>query len=88
MKSLWNVTLHFGVSVVPVKLYNATLKTSPDFVQIDTRDNARVRLSRLNSISADEIDGAYLGRAYEHERFYILLPIILSTLINLNFLLN
>ena len=73
MKSLWNVTLHFGSSVVPAKLYNATQKTSPDFVQIDTRDNARVRLSRLNSTSAEEIDGAYLGRAYEHDK--VLYPV-------------
>jgi len=74
MKSLWNVNLVIDDLSFPVILYCGIKDSQPKFVQIDTRDNNRIRLSRLNSVTFEEIEAEHLGKAYEHEKSLIPVP--------------
>ena len=74
MRPLWSCSIVLGSLSVPVKLYSATKKSNVDFVQIDTRDNNRVRQVLVNAETGEEIEPENLGKAFINEGNVVPVP--------------
>lgn len=73
-RSIWKGSVTFGLVHIPVVLYPAERRTELHFHLLDSRDNARVRYERINSVTGQKVPWDKVVKAYEHdENNYIVL---------------
>ncbi len=67
-RPIWSGVLSFGLLNVPVQLMTAERRTDIHFRMLDCRNNAPVRLERLNSKTGKEVPWNNICKAYEYEK--------------------
>ncbi len=66
-RAIWKGSISFGLVNVPITLFPAEERTELHFRMLDRRDHARVRYSRVNEATGEEIPWDQIVRGYEYE---------------------
>jgi DNA end-binding protein Ku len=64
-RAIWSGSISFGLINIPVKLYSAITEKQVRFNQIDTRNNARVRMQKVNAEDGSEVPADVIAKGYE-----------------------
>jgi DNA end-binding protein Ku len=64
-RSLWNGTITFGLTAVPIKVHSATEDKSVHFHQVHASDGAEIKQKRICSKEEREIPYKQVARGYE-----------------------
>jgi DNA end-binding protein Ku len=64
-RSIWNGTITFGLTVLPIKVHSATEDKSVRFHQVHAPDGARIRQKRICSKEGQEVPYKQVARGYE-----------------------
>jgi DNA end-binding protein Ku len=64
-RALWKGQISFGLVEIPVGLVSATTHDDISFVQIDSKDNARIGYRKYNKSTGEEVPGDRIVKAYE-----------------------
>lgn len=73
-RAVWKGHISFGLVNVPITLYPAEERSDLHFRQIDSENNARVRYSRVNEETGEEVPWERIVKGYEYDRGdYVLL---------------
>lgn len=65
LRSIWNGTITFGLTVVPIKVHSATEDRGIHFHQVHARDGARIRQRRVCTRDGREVEYKDVVRGYE-----------------------
>lgn len=65
MRSVWNGTITFGLSAIPVKAYSATEERGTGLHQLHATDGGRIRLRRTCEIDGADVPFTELARGVE-----------------------
>lgn len=65
LRSIWNGTITFGLTVVPIKVHSATEDHGIHFHQVHVSDGARIRQKRLCSEDGKEVEYKDVVKGYE-----------------------
>ncbi len=66
-RAIWKGMVTFGLVNVPIELYTAESRTELKFHMLDSRNKARVRYSRVNEVTGEEVPWNELVKAYEYD---------------------
>jgi DNA end-binding protein Ku len=73
-RSIWNGTITFGLTAVPVKVHSATEDRSVHFHQVHAKDGARIKQKRICSKEGKEVPFKQVAKGYElSKRKYVVL---------------
>lgn len=64
-RALWKGQISFGLVEIPVGLVSATTHDDISFVQIDSKDNARIGYRKYNKSTGEEVPSDRIIKAYE-----------------------
>ena len=64
-RAIWSGSISFGLVTIPVQLYNAVTRKSVRFNQIDSRNNARIRMKKTNAESGEDVPDEVIVKGYE-----------------------
>ncbi|HWF73796.1 MAG TPA: Ku protein [Solirubrobacteraceae bacterium] len=64
-RSIWNGTITFGLTAVPVKVHSATEDKSVHFHQVHAKDGARIKQKRICSKEGKEVPYKHVAKGYE-----------------------
>src|SRR5579884_1416452 len=64
-RSIWNGTITFGLTSVPVKVYSATEDKTVHFHQVHAKDGARIKQKRICSKEDKEVPYKQVAKGYE-----------------------
>ncbi|HWF36346.1 MAG TPA: Ku protein [Solirubrobacteraceae bacterium] len=64
-RSIWNGTITFGLTAVPVKVHSATEDKSVHFHQVHARDGARIKQKRICSKENKEVPYREVVKGYQ-----------------------
>jgi DNA end-binding protein Ku len=64
-RPIWSGAISFGLVSIPVKLYNAVVKKSVSFNQLDRRDSERIRYRKVNASTGEEVSDDDIVRGFE-----------------------
>jgi len=67
-RSIWNGTITFGLTAVPVKVHSATEDQSVHFHQVHAKDGARVKQKRVCSKEGKEVPYKQVAKGYEYRK--------------------
>ncbi len=75
-RAIWTGAISFGLVTVPVKLYAAVQSKSVKFNQLDSDDNSRVQMKRVNASTGEEVPYARIVKGYElsPDRYVVIEP--------------
>jgi DNA end-binding protein Ku len=65
LRSIWNGTITFGLTVVPIKVHSAVEDHSIHFHQVHAADGARIRQKRICAQEGREVPYKEVARGYE-----------------------
>lgn len=66
-RAIWKGSISFGLVNVPITLFPAEERSELHFRMLDHRDRSRVRYSRVNETTGEEIPWGQIVRGYEYE---------------------
>lgn len=66
-RAIWKGSISFGLVNVPITLFPAEERSEFHFRMLDRRDHSRVRFSRVNATTGEEIPWDQIVRGYEYE---------------------
>ncbi len=64
-RSIWNGTIRFGLTAVPVKVHSAVQDNAVHFHQVHATDGARVKQKRICSKEGKEVPYKQVAKGYE-----------------------
>jgi DNA end-binding protein Ku len=64
-RSIWNGTITFGLTVVPIKVHSATEDHSVHFHQVHAKDGARIKQKRICSKEGKTVPYNQVAKGYE-----------------------
>ena len=64
-RSIWNGTIAFGLTAVPVKVHSATEDKSVHFHQVHARDGSRIKQKRICSKEGKEVPYRQVAKGYQ-----------------------
>ena len=64
-RAIWSGSISFGLVNIPVQLFNAVSRKSVRFNQIDSRNNARIRMKKTNAESGEDVPDEVIVKGYE-----------------------
>jgi DNA end-binding protein Ku len=64
-RSIWNGTITFGLTVIPVKVHSATEDRSVHFHQVHAKDGARIKQKRICSKEGKVVPYKEVAKGYE-----------------------
>ncbi len=64
-RSIWNGTITFGLTVLPIKVHSATEDKSVHFHQVHAPDGAQIRQKRICSKEGKEVPYKQVAKGYE-----------------------
>jgi DNA end-binding protein Ku len=64
-RSIWNGTITFGLTVLPIRVHSATEDKSVHFHQVHASDGARIRQKRICSKEGKEVPYKQVAKGYE-----------------------
>ncbi|MEX2576141.1 MAG: Ku protein [Halofilum sp. (in: g-proteobacteria)] len=75
-RAVWKGSISFGLVNVPITLFPAEERSELHFRMLDRRDHARVRFSRVNEATGEEIPWNEIVRGFEYEdgQYVLLAP--------------
>jgi DNA end-binding protein Ku len=65
LRSIWNGTITFGLTVVPIKVHSAIEDHSVHFHQVHAKDGARIKQKRVCSKEGKEVPYKEVAKGYE-----------------------
>src|SRR3954453_2251400 len=65
MRSIWKVSVSFGLVSIGVKLYSATEERDVSFHQVRRSDGARIRYKRVAESDGEEVPYADIAKGYQ-----------------------
>lgn len=72
MRAIWTGTIGFGLVSIPVKLYTAVESSELSFDLLDSRDQARIRFSRINERTHKEVPFDQIVKGYKLNDEYVI----------------
>jgi len=60
-RSIWNGTITFGLTAVPIKVHSATEDKSVHFHQVHAKDGARIKQKRICSKEGKQVPYQQVG---------------------------
>jgi DNA end-binding protein Ku len=75
-RAIWTGAISFGLVTVPVKLYSAVQSKSVRFNQLDSEDNSRIAMKRVNAQTGEEVPYERIVKGYEvsPDRYVVIEP--------------
>jgi len=67
-RSIWNGTITFGLTAVPIKVHSATEDKSVHFHQVHAKDGARIKQERICSKEGKAVPYKQVAKGYESPR--------------------
>ena len=64
-RAIWSGSISFGLVNIPVQLFNAVSRKQVRFNQIDSRNNARIRMKKTNAESGEDVPDEVIVKGYE-----------------------
>ena len=64
-RAIWSGAISFGLVNIPVQLFNAVSRKQVRFNQIDSRNNARIRMKKTNAESGEDVPDEVIVKGYE-----------------------
>jgi DNA end-binding protein Ku len=64
-RSIWNGTITFGLTAVPIKVHSATEDHSVHFHQVHAKDGARIKQHRICAKEGKEVPYKQVAKGYE-----------------------
>ena len=64
-RAIWSGSISFGLVNIPVQLFNAVSRKSVRFNQIDSRNNARIRMKKTNADTGEDVPDDVIVKGYE-----------------------
>ena len=64
-RSIWNGTITFGLTAVPIKVHSATEDKSVHFHQVHAKDGARIKQKRICSKEGKQVPYQQVAKGYE-----------------------
>src|SRR5688572_13891506 len=68
---MWKGQISFGLVEIPVGLVSATTHDEISFVQLDSKDNARIGYKKYNKSTGEEVPSDRIIKAYELDEGYV-----------------
>jgi DNA end-binding protein Ku len=81
-RAIWTGAISFGLVTVPVKLYSAVQSKTVRFNQLDSDDNSRIAMKRVNAQTGEEVPYERIVKGYEisPDRYVVIEPAELEAL--------
>src|SRR5919205_224575 len=81
-RSIWTGAISFGLVTVPVKLYSAVQRKTVRFHQLDSADNVRISMKRVNPVTGGGAPYDRLVKGFEigPDRYVVVDPSELEAL--------
>jgi DNA end-binding protein Ku len=81
-RAIWTGAISFGLVTVPVKLYSAVQSKTVRFNQLDSEDNSRIAMKRVNAQTGEEVPYERIVKGYEisPDRYVVIEPAELEAL--------
>jgi DNA end-binding protein Ku len=67
-RAIWSGSISFGLVNIPVQLFNAVSRKNVRFNQLDSRNNARIRLRKVNAETGEEVPDEAIVKGYERSK--------------------
>jgi len=64
-RAIWSGSISFGLVNIPVQLFNAVSRKQVRFNQIDSRNNARIRMKKTNAETGEDVPDEAIVKGYE-----------------------
>jgi len=64
-RAIWSGSISFGLVNIPVQLFNAVSRKQVRFNQIDSRNNARIRMKKTNADTGEDVPDDVIVKGYE-----------------------
>lgn len=66
-RPIWKGHISFGLVSIPITLYSAEKRFDLHFKLLDSRDKARIRYSRVNEVTGEEVPWDQIVKGYEYD---------------------
>jgi len=66
-RPIWKGHISFGLVNIPITLYSAEERFDLHFKLLDSRDNAKIRYSRVNETTGEEVPWDQIVKGYEYD---------------------
>ena len=73
MRSLWSVSISFGLVNIPIKLYSAIQSGSLDLDMLDKKDHSNIQFKRVNEKTGKEVGWDNIVKGYKVDNQYVIL---------------
>jgi len=73
MRAIWSGAIGFGLVNIPVKMFSATQDSNIDLDMLDKHDNAKIRYSRVNENTGEEVAWGDIVKGYKMGNKYVVL---------------
>ena len=72
-RPIWKGHISFGLVSIPITLYSAEKRFDLHFKLLDSRDKAKIRYSRVNEVTGEEVPWDQIVKGYEYDDKYVLI---------------
>lgn len=66
-RPIWKGHISFGLVSIPITLYSAEKRFDLHFKLLDSRDKAKIRYSRINEVTGEEVPWDQIVKGYEYD---------------------
>jgi len=66
-RPIWKGHISFGLVSIPITLYSAEKRFDLHFKLLDSRDKAKIRYSRVNEVTGEEVPWDQIVKGYEYD---------------------
>lgn len=66
-RPIWKGQISFGLVSIPITLYSAEKRFDLHFKLLDSRDKAKIRYSRINEVTGEEVPWDQIVKGYEYD---------------------
>ncbi|MCC6713131.1 MAG: Ku protein [Candidatus Dadabacteria bacterium] len=66
-RPIWKGHISFGLVSIPITLYSAEKRFDLHFKLLDSRDKAKIRYSRINEVTGEEVPWDRIVKGYEYD---------------------
>lgn len=73
MRAIWTGAIGFGLINIPVGMYSAVESSTLDLTMLDKHDHARIRYSRINEDTGEEVAWGDIVKGYKLNKKYVVL---------------
>ncbi|MHB8131843.1 MAG: non-homologous end joining protein Ku [Mobilitalea sp.] len=73
MRSIWTGSISFGLINIPIIVFSAVQKNSPDLDMLDSKDHSNIKFKRVNESTEKEVTYQNIAKGYKTDNEYVIL---------------